>query len=251
MSLSKLQPSVAQTTHFIQQIPLESIVCDTETFKQEWTTSELESIGTELEERPAPIIVQCINQKEELYQVLFGIKYYIAANLLSFPTIPALVLHPQNNNTIARFLDSTLFNWDQLDEIECARAYEWLNGMCKYTIDEIAKMRRISRPVIGNQLRLLKLPFSVQRLLKQGQINKSICLLLLKLPEQNTQSTLANTIVRESLSVREARKLIHQHLPSRKTKPSLDININEDSIEINFESIEQRDQILTYLRNFS
>ena len=251
MSLYKLQPSTAQTAHFIQQIPLESIVCDTDAFKQEWTTSELESIGSELEERPAPIIVQCINKKEDLYQVLFGLKYFIAANLLSCPTIPALVLHPQQNNTVARFLDSTLFNWDQLDEIECARAYEWLNSVCKYTIDEIAKMRNISRPVIGNQLRLLKLPFSVQRLLKQGQINKSICLLLLKLPDANIQSTLANNIVQESLSVREAKELIHRYLPVRKTKPVLDINVHEHSIEVTFDSPEQREQILAYLRSFS
>ena len=251
MSLYKLQPSTAQTAHFIQHIPLESIVCDTDAFKQEWTTSELESIGSELEERPAPIIVQCINQKEGLYQVLFGLKYFIAANLLSCPTIPALVLHPQHNNTVARFLDSTLFNWEQLDEIECARAYEWLNSMCKYTIDEIAKMRSISRPVIGNQLRLLKLPFSIQRLLKQGQINKSICLLLLKLPDTELQSTLANTIVQASLSVREAKELIHHHLPTRKTKPTLDINVHEQSIEIGFESQEQRDRLLTYLKSFS
>ena len=158
MSLHNIQPSTAQTAHFIQHIALDSIVCDTDAFKQEWTTSELEAIGYELEDRPAPIIVQSINGK------VISIKFYLDLSIsslrifLACQTIPALVLHPQRNNTVARFLDSNLFNWQQLDEIECARAYEWLNSVCKYTIDEIAKMRKISRPVIGNQLRLLKLP---------------------------------------------------------------------------------------------
>lgn len=251
MSLYKLQSPPVQTAPFIQQIPLESIVCDTDAFKQDWTTSELESIGYELKERPAPVIIECINKNEDLYQVLFGLKYFIAANLLAWTTIPALVLHPQHNNTVARFLDSTLFNWDQLDEIECARAYEWLNRTCKYTIDEIAKMRAISRPVIGNQIRLLKLPYSVQRLLQEGHLNKSICLLLLKLPDTEKQSSLANIIFKDSLSVREAKALIHSHLPTRAPKPSLEINIHENSLEISFDSTDQRNQILAYLRNFS
>ena len=71
MSLQKLQQSTAQTAHFIQQIPLDSIVCDTDAFKQDWTTSELEAIGYELEDRPAPIIVQSINGKDDLYQVRY------------------------------------------------------------------------------------------------------------------------------------------------------------------------------------
>ena len=249
MSLQKIQQSTAQTAHFVQQISLDSIVYETDAFKQDWTTSELEAIGYELEDRPAPIIVQSINGKEELYQVLFGLKYFIAANLLGLDKIPALVLQPQRNDTVARFLDSTLFNWQHLDEIECARAYEWLNSVCKYTIDEIAKMRKISRPVIGNQLRLLKLPHSVQQLLKRGEINKSICLLLLKLSDPEKQSLLANTIVRESLSVREAKELIHQDLPDRKKKSSLNIAVHEQSIEIIFDSIEQRERILAYLKN--
>ncbi len=249
MSLQKIQQSTAQTAHFIQQIPLDSIVCDTDAFKQDWTTSELQAIGYELEDRPAPIIVQSINGKEDLYQVLFGLKYFIAANLLACEKIPALVLQPQRNDTVSRFLDSNFFNWQQLDEIECARAYEWLNSVCKYTIDEIAKMRKISRPVIGNQLRLLKLPHSVQKLLKQGEINKSICLLLLKLSDPKRQAFLANIIVKESLSVREAKELIHQELPHRTKKSSLDITVHKQSIEIVFDSVEQRDHILAYLKN--
>ena len=165
------------------------------------------------------------------------------------------------NDSCARITPSTqqyrrsifrleLFNWQQLDEIECARAYEWLNSVCKYTIDEIAKMRKISRPVIGNQLRLLKLPHSVQRLLKLGELNKSICLLLLKLTDPAKQSLLADTIVKEALSVREAKELIHRELPNTKKKPALDITVHEQSIEIVFDSVEQRDRLLAHLRSF-
>ena len=249
MSLPKLQNTAAQT-HAIQYIPLDSIVCDTNSFKQDWTTAELEAIGYELEERPAPIIVQCIDPKEELYQVLFGLKYFIAANLLGLQSIPTLTVHPQSR-TIQRFLDSSFFNWDQLDEIECAKAYEWLNSVCKYTIDEIAKMRKISRPVIGNQLRLLKLPHSIQRLLQDGRINKSICLLLLKLANPERQIYIAHTIVDEALSVREAKRLIHAELPKPKQKSALQFQVHENSIEIVFESTEQKEQLLAYLKSFS
>jgi ParB family chromosome partitioning protein len=251
MSLYKLKQTSQHTAQIIQRIPLESVVCDTDAFKQNWTTKELEEIGYELEDRPAPIIVECFNEREGLYQILFGLKYFIAANLLNLESIPALVLQNQHRDSVKNFLDSSLFNWDQLDEIECARAYEWLNLACKYTVDEIAKMRKISRPVIGNQLRLLKLPLYVQQLLQQGRLNKSICLLLLKLDHVEKQLTLAKTIVDGSYSVREAQALIQQSLPAPSTKRQLQISVHDNTLEISFESIELRDKILAYLKNFS
>ena len=51
-------------------------------------------------------------------------------------------------------------------------------------------------------------------------------------------------IFQESLSVREAKELIHRYIPVRKTKPVLDINVHEHSIEVTFDSPEQREQIL-------
>jgi hypothetical protein len=81
---------------------LESVVCDTDAFKQNWTTKELEEIGYELEDRPAPIIVECFNEREGLYQILFGLKYFIAANLLNLESIPALVLQNQHRDSVKK-----------------------------------------------------------------------------------------------------------------------------------------------------
>jgi ParB family transcriptional regulator, chromosome partitioning protein len=254
MSLHLLQYPRAQTnSNFIQEVRLDSIVCDTSDFKKEWTTGELEEVAEEIESSPAPMIVECVDKQEGLYQVLFGIKYFIAANLLQLETLPALVLQSQHS-TVERFLGSSIFNWEHLDEIECAKAYEWLRTVCHYTVEQIAAMRKISRPVIGNQLRLLKLPRSIQRYLQLGRLSKSHCLLLLKLPDAKRQCALAEKVVDGMYSVRSVKEMIEKELPtpalSTKSKP-LNITVDKTSIAISFENDKERERLLAYLRDFT
>ena len=254
-SLHLLQyPHTHPSSHFIQEVRLDSIVCDTSDFKKEWTTGELEEVAEEIESSPAPMIVECVDKQEGLYQVLFGIKYFIAANLLQRETLPALVLESQQHSTVERFLDSSTFNWEHLDEIECAKAYEWLRTVCHYTVDQIASMRKISRPVIGNQLRLLKLPTKIQRYLQLGRLSKSHCLLLLKITDAKRQCVLAEKIVAGMYSVRSVQRMIEKELPSpplvSKSEP-LNITVAKNTIEISVRNDKERERILAYLRDFT
>jgi len=254
-SLHLLQyPRSKPGSHFIHEVRLDSIVCDTSDFKREWTTGELENIAEEIENSPAPMIVECIDKQEELYKVLFGMKYFVAANLLQRDTLPVLVLESQQHRTVEKFLDSSIFNWEHLDEIECAKAYEWLKTICHYTVDQIASMRKISRPVIGNQLRLLKLPTKIQRYLQLGHLSKSHCLLLLKITDAKRQCVLAEKIVDGMYSVRSVQKMVEKELPSptlvTKSKP-LKIAVDNNTISISVENNEERERLLAYLRDFT
>ena len=71
-----------------------------------------------------------------------------------------------------------------------------------------------------------------------------------ELTDPEKQSILADTIVRENLSVREAKELIHRELPDPKKKSVLKITVHEQSIEIVFDSAEQRERLLAHLKNF-
>jgi ParB family chromosome partitioning protein len=254
-SLHLLQyPRSKPSSHFIQEVRLDSIVCDTSDFKREWTTGELANIAEEIENSPAPMILECIDKQDELYKVLFGMKYFVAANLLQRETLPVLVLESQQHRTVEKFLDSSIFNWEHLDEIECAKAYEWLKTVCHYTVDQIASMRKISRPVIGNQLRLLKLPTKIQRYLQLGHLSKSHCLLLLKITDAKRQCVLAEKIVDGMYSVRSVQKMIEKELPSptlvTKSK-SLRITVDKNTIEISVNNNKERERLLAYLRDFT
>jgi len=181
-------------------------------------------------------------------------KYFVAANLLQRETLPVLVLESQQHRTVEKFLDSSIFNWEHLDEIECAKAYEWLKTICHYTVDQIASMRKISRPVIGNQLRLLKLPTKIQRYLQLGHLSKSHCLLLLKITDAKRQCVLAEKIVDGMYSVRSVQKMVEKELPSptlvTKSKP-LKIAVDNNTISISVENNEERERLLAYLRDFT
>ncbi len=261
MQLSKYQHIESSvSTHFIHEVRLEYVVCDSAEFKRNWTTSELESIAIEIEDSPAPVILEKIDttadQTEPLYRILFGTKYFIAANILQWETLPALVLQNQQNQSVREFLSHKVFNWDHLDEIECARAYEWLRTVCHYTVDKIASMRNISRPVIGNQLRLLKLPSLVQDYLQNGLLRKSHCFELLKLDSAQRQIALAKEVADGLHSVRELKAIVETELHTPQTieknppQPNFQIEVQEASIQIHCDSLQKRDELLAYLREF-
>ncbi len=259
MSLLATKPLYSTMhTSIIQDISLDSMVCDTDEFRQNWTTAELKQLALEIEDSPAPLIVERVESgSEELYHIIFGSKYFIAANMLGLESLPGLILQSQDSNTVQDFLGSTVFNWDHLDEIECARAYQWLRSVCNYSVDQIAKLRHISRPVIGNQLRLLKLPKLIQEYLQQGHLNKSHCFLLLKLNNAQDQVTLAKEVVDGTYSVRELKRIVEERQPplmvpvSQKVDSNLHITVSEHSIEIAVDSPETKKRLLDYLQNFS
>lgn len=257
-------------TPIIQDVSLDLMVCDTDDFRQNWTTEELEQIALEIEDSPAPLILEQIegekvdgtieNGNEALYHIVFGSKYFIAANMLGLESLPGLILQSQHNNTVEDFLGTTIFNWDHLDEIECAKAYQWLRSVCNYSVDQIAKFRHLSRPVIGNQLRLLKLPKLVQEYLQQGHLNKSHCFLLLKLNDTQKQVQLAKEVVAGTYSVRDLKRIVEEHLDelyppsstdSHQTDSSLEITVSEHTIEIAVDCPDTKKRLLAYLQNFS
>ncbi len=258
-------------TPIIQDVSLDLMVCDTDDFRQNWTTEELEQIALEIEDSPAPLILEQIKGEqikgnkvedgsETLYHIVFGSKYFIAANMMGLESLPGLILQSQHNNTVEDFLGTTIFNWDHLDEIECAKAYQWLRSVCNYSVDQIAKFRHISRPVIGNQLRLLKLPKLVQEYLQQGHLNKSHCFLLLKLNDTQKQVQLAKEVVAGTYSVRDLKGIVEEHLDqlyssnstdTQKTDSNLKITVSEHTIEITVDSPDTKKRLLAYLQDFS
>jgi len=78
-----------------------------------------------------------------------------------------------------------------------------------------------SRATITNTLRLLQLPPSIQRCLKDGTIRMGHARALLGTPDRAFQEQLAKRVVAEDLSVREVEEAIRNRQESPTTKPSV------------------------------
>src|SRR5262249_41519047 len=91
-----------------------------------------------------------------------------------------------------------------LDPLEEAAGYQRLGDEFGYSQADLAKIIGKSRSHLGNSLRLLSLPQSVQALLREGKISAGHARALLA---SQDPAALAQKIAALGLSVREAEKL--------------------------------------------
>jgi ParB family chromosome partitioning protein len=94
-----------------------------------------------------------------------------------------------------------------LNAVEEARGYRKLLTEHQMTQAELADKVSKSRSAITNALRLLDLPDEVQEMVYDGKMSAGHARAVLSVPAEETRLRLANKIVAEGLSVREAENL--------------------------------------------
>ena len=111
---------------------------------------------------------------------------------------------------------------EELNPLEEAAAYQQLIEDFSLTHDDVATRVGRSRATITNTLRLLQLPPSIQRSLKDGTIRMGHARALLGTPDHAFQEQLCRRIVAEDLSVREVEEAIRTRgeAPAPKTEVS-------------------------------
>jgi len=94
-----------------------------------------------------------------------------------------------------------------LNALEEANGYQALADEFKYGQDDIAKIVGKSRSHVTNTIRLLKLPDGVQEFIRSGKISAGHARALLGQPDPET---LAQAIVAQGLSVRQAEAVVQE-----------------------------------------
>lgn len=124
-----------------------------------------------------PIVVRHHPEKRARYMIIAGERRHRAHGLLKRDTIQArIVKHdPSAINAAGAARKRLVENMqrEDLTPIEEARGYRELSVDFKMTHADIAKLAGVSQPVVGNALRLLDLPGSVQDLVQAGTLSRA------------------------------------------------------------------------------
>ena len=91
--------------------------------------------------------------------------------------------------------------------MEAARAYHRLLNEFEFSQDTIAQRTGKDRSTIANMVRLVNLPYEIQRLLESFQLSTGHAKVILGVGRPEAQLRLARLIVQGQLSVRQAEKL--------------------------------------------
>ncbi len=169
------------------------------------------------------------------YQLIAGERRWLASKLAGKETVPAIVRAVSNEHAVELALIENLQRED-LNPMEMAHAFGRLSSEFGLTQEQIAKRTAKDRATIGNYMRLLKLPSSIQAAIEDGYLTFGHAKALLALENFETMGRVAVEVLERGLSVRETEELVKRCLwdappaerPTRKTAPRpVDPNVRE------------------------
>ena len=151
-----------------------------------------------------PILVRPSPSEPGIYEIIAGERRWRAAQIAQLHELPAVV---KNLNDVEALEVAIIENIQRSDlsPIEEAAGYKRLIENHGHTQEELSEIVGKSRSHIANIIRLLGLPQSIQDMITEGKISPGHARAIMNsvFPEQ-----LAEKIVKENLSVREAERLI-------------------------------------------
>jgi ParB family transcriptional regulator, chromosome partitioning protein len=141
------------------------------------------------------------------FELIAGERRWRAAQRVGLQEIPALVRETDDNTALEQALVENLQR-DDLNPLEEAAAYQQLIEDFHLTHEQVAARMGKSRAAISNTLRLLQLPPSIQRAVREGQLTMGHARALLGTPDRAFQEAMAKRIVKEDLSVRQVEEAV-------------------------------------------
>jgi len=151
------------------------------------------------------------------YELIAGERRWRAARRVGLQTVPAMVRVADDAAMLQHAIVENVQR-EELNPLEEAGAYQQLIEDFSLTHDEVATRVGKSRVTITNTLRLLQLPPSIQRSLKDRTIRMGHARALLGTPDRAFQEQLARRVVAEDLSVREVEEAIRKRQESSSTR---------------------------------
>ncbi len=144
---------------------------------------------------------------EPRYELVMGERRWRATQQAGLETIPAIIRDTADDDLLRDALLENLHR-SELNPLEEAAAYAQLLEDFGCTHDELATRIGRSRPQISNTIRLLGLPPLVQRRVAAGVLSAGHARALLGLADGGAMERLAQRIVAEGLSVRDAEEVV-------------------------------------------
>jgi ParB family chromosome partitioning protein len=184
----------------LDEVPVTAIRPNPYQPREHFDEEELASLAESIREVGIlqPILLR---ETDEGYEIIAGERRWRAARRVGLQHVPALVRDTDDASALEHALVENVHRSD-LNVLEEAAAYQQLIEDFGLTHEEVAIRVGRSRTSVTNTLRLLQLPPSVQRLVRDRSLTMGHARALLGTPDRALQERLAKRIVVEGLSVR-------------------------------------------------
>jgi ParB family chromosome partitioning protein len=200
-----------------QELPIDVIAPNPFQPRREFQPAELEDLANSIREKGVmqPIIVR--PRPDGTYELVAGERRLRASKLAGLGQIPAIIRDVSDGDSLEMALIENIQRAD-LNPVEEARAYQQLMLQFQLTQEEMATKVGKDRSSVANTLRLLKLPLAVLDMVGDGRISEGHARALMTLEDETAMQSLAEKVMRESLSVRETERLAQGNKPAKPAK---------------------------------
>ena len=161
------------------------------------------------------------------YEIIAGERRVRASKLAGLDKIPAIIRDFTDEQMMEIALLENLQR-ENLTAIEEAYAYKAMIEKLSLTQDELSKKVGKSRSHLTNILGLLRLPKEVQQMIAESKLSMGHARALSKLEDEEKIKELANKIVNEKISVRNAEELTNQETHTHEIKKTPRENSNTE-----------------------
>jgi len=173
--------------------------------RRNFAEAQIEELTVSIRERGLvqPLVVRPIRGDQETYEIVAGERRWRAAQRANLHEVPVFVRALSDQEAIEVAIIENVQRED-LNAVEEAEGYRLLMEGHGYTQEDLAKVIGKSRSHLANTLRLLRLPDSVQELLRTGALSAGHGRALIGRADA---AALAARIVNEGLTVRQIEAL--------------------------------------------
>lgn len=196
--------SSASKVHY-RAIPLDKIAPNPMQPRQNFDEAKLAELAESVKQNGLvqPLVVR---KNGSGYTIVVGERRYRAARLAGLAEAPAVIMDDIDD---VRMLELALvenIQREDLNPLELAGAYRRLIDQCGLTQAQLAVRVGRSRAAVANHLRLLTLPHSIKKLISEGRLTEGHARAILALGSEAEMLQMAEKIITNALSVREAEK---------------------------------------------
>jgi ParB family transcriptional regulator, chromosome partitioning protein len=199
---------VSEVVGGLADLPIASIRANPQQPREHFDEEALAALAESIREVGVlqPVLVR---EAGDGYELIAGERRWRAARRVGLQTIPAIVRFADDAAMLQQAIVENVQR-EELNPLEEAAAYQQLIEDFSFTHDEVATRVGKSRATISNTLRLLQLPPTIQRHVKEGALRMGHARALLGTPDRAFQEQLARRAVAEDLSVREVEEAIRR-----------------------------------------
>ena len=163
-----------------------------------------------------PLIVR---ERAGAFELIAGERRWRAAQLLNLPEVPVITREADDRAVLELALIENLQR-ENLNAVEEAHGYAQLAEQFHLTQEEISAKVGKSRAVVANALRLLKLPETVQKFIRDGRLSVGHAKVILGIADESGQKLAAERVIKQGLNVRQTEGLVAKILKRATREPA-------------------------------